>query len=179
MSRAAALVRETAVRWPETAAHLGLYVDRCLDHGPAARAILYPLVTGLLDGGPTPVRTALAPVLAAPGAPASRPLRRELLEFLLTHEHDPAVLDALLHTAGRRDDDEIRDLVHRTGRLLVRTPAGATRFDRGLVDLGRHVPGFAALMARWLADTPEDWAAVVGPSTRRMIENLAGVGVPA
>jgi hypothetical protein len=34
-------------------------------------------------------------------------------------------------------------------------------------------------MARWLADTPEDWAAVVGPSTRRMIENLAGVGVPA
>ncbi|MER7926540.1 trypsin-like peptidase domain-containing protein [Streptomyces sp. NPDC096057] len=177
--RAAALVRETAVRWPETAAYLGLYVDRCLDHGPAARAILFPLVTGLLDGGPAPVRAALAPVLAAPGAPASRPLRRELLEFLLAHEDDPAVLDALLHTAGRRDDDEIRDLVHRTGRLLVRTPAGATRFDRGLVDLGRHVPGFAALMARWLADTPEDWAAVVGPGTRRMIENLAGVGVPA
>ena len=177
--RAAALVRETAVRWPETAAHLGVYVDRCLDHGPAVRAILFPLVTGLLDGGPAAARTALAPVLAAPGTPASRPLRRELLEFLLAHEHDPAVLDALLHTAGRRDDDEIRDLVHRTGRLLVRTPAGATRFDRGLVDLGRHVPGFAALMARWLADTPEDWAAVVGPSTRRMIENLAGVGVPA
>ena len=177
--RAAALVRDTAVRWPETAAHLGVYVDRCLDHGPTARAILFPLVTGLLDGGPASARTALAPVLAAPGTPASRPLRRELLEFLLTHEHDPAVLDALLHTAGRRDDDEIRDLVHRTGRLLVRTPAGATRFDRGLVDLGRHVPGFAALMARWLADTPEDWAAVVGPSTRRMIENLAGVGVPA
>ncbi|WSX18199.1 serine protease [Streptomyces sp. NBC_00988] len=177
--RAAALVRETAVRWPETAAYLGVYVDRCLDHGPAARATLFPLVTGLLDGGPASVRTVLAAVLAAPGTPASRPLRRELLEFLLAHEHDPAVLDALLHTAGRRDDDEIRDLVHRTGRLLVRTPAGATRFDRGLVDLGRHVPGFAALMARWLADTPEDWAAVVGPSTRRMIENLAGVGVPA
>ncbi|WP_405990444.1 trypsin-like peptidase domain-containing protein [Streptomyces sp. NBC_00986] len=179
VSRAAALVRETAVRWPETAAYLGVYVDRCLDHGPAARAILFPLVTGLLDGGPASVRTVLAAVLAAPGTPASRPLRRELLEFLLAHEHDPAVLDALLHTAGRRDDDEIRDLVHRTGRLLVRTPAGATRFDRGLVDLGRHVPGFAALMARWLADTPEDWAAVVGPGTRRMIENLAGVGVPA
>ncbi|MGW0835969.1 trypsin-like peptidase domain-containing protein [Streptomyces prunicolor] len=177
--RAAALVRETAVRWPETAAHLGVYVDRCLDHGPTARAILFPLVTGLLGGGPASARAALAPVLAAPGTPASRPLRRELLEFLLAHEHDPAVLDALLHTAGRRDDDEIRDLVHRTGRLLVRTPAGATRFDRGLVDLGRHVPGFAALMTRWLADAPEDWAAVVGPGTRRMIENLAGVGVPA
>ncbi|MFE2419147.1 trypsin-like peptidase domain-containing protein [Streptomyces hokutonensis] len=177
--RAAALVRETVVRWPETAAHLGVYVDRCLDHGPTARAVLLPLVTGLLDGGPEPVRTALAAVLAAPGAPASRPLRRELLEFLLAHEHDPAVLDALLYAAARRDDDGLRDLVHRTGRLLVRTPAGATRFDRGLVDLGRQVPGFAALMARWLADTPEDWAAVVGPSTRRMIENLAGVGVPA
>ena len=177
--RAAALVRETVVRWPETAAHLGVYVDRCLDHGPTARADLLPLVTGLLDGGPEPVRTVLAAVLAAPGTPASRPLRRELLEFLLAHEHDPAVLDALLHAAARRDDDELRDLVHRTGRLLVRTPAGATRFDRGLVDLGRQVPGFAALMARWLADTPEDWAAVVGPSTRRMIENLAGVGVPA
>ncbi|WP_406453852.1 serine protease [Streptomyces sp. NBC_01622] len=177
--RATALVRETVVRWPETAAHLGVYVDRCLDHGPTARAVLLPLVTGLLDGGPEPVRTALAGVLAASGTPASRPLRRELLEFLLAHEHDPAVLDALLHAAARRDDDELRDLVHRTGRLLVRTPAGATRFDRGLVDLGRHVPGFAALMARWLADTPEDWAAVVGPSARRMIENLAGVGVPA
>lgn len=178
--RAAALVRETAVRWPETAAHLGVYVDRRLDHGPAARAVLLPLVTGLLDGGPAPVRTVLAAVLVTPGTPASRPLRRELLEFLLAHEHDPAVLDALLHTAARRDDDdEIRALVHRTGRLLVRTPAGATRFDRGLVDLGRQVPGFAALMARWLADAPEEWAAVVGPSTRRMIENLAGVGVPA
>ncbi|MEV0736264.1 trypsin-like peptidase domain-containing protein [Streptomyces sp. NPDC050549] len=177
--RAAALVRETVVRWPETAAHLGVYVDRRLDHGPTARTDLLPLVTGLLDGGPEPVRTALAAVLAAPGAPASRPLRSELLEFLLAHEHDPAVLDALLHAAARRDDDELRDLVHRTGRLLVRTPAGATRFDRGLVDLGRQVPGFAALMARWLADTPEDWAAVVGPSTRRMIENLAGVGVLA
>ncbi|MEV6546618.1 trypsin-like peptidase domain-containing protein [Streptomyces sp. NPDC051665] len=177
--RAAALVRETAVRWPETAAYLGVYVDRCLDHGPTVRVLLFPLVTGLLGGGPASVRIALAPVLAAPGTRISRPLRRELLEFLLAHEHDPAVLDALLHTAGRRDDDEIRDLVHRTGRLLVRTPAGATRFDRGLVDLGRHVPGFAVLMARWLADTPEDWAAVVGPSTRRMIENLAGVGVPA
>ncbi|MFF8729824.1 hypothetical protein ACF073_25520 [Streptomyces sp. NPDC015171] len=79
---------------------------------------------------------------------------------------------------GRREE-EIRGLIHRTGTLLVRTPEGATRFDRGLVDLGRHVPGFAARMARWLTEAPEDWAAVVGPSTRRMIENLAGVRVPA
>jgi hypothetical protein len=177
--RVAALLREAVERWPETAAHLGVYVDRRLEHGPVARAVLLPLVTGLLDGGPEAARAALATVLAAPGSPASRPLRRELLDFLLAHEHDPAVLDTLLHAAAQRGDDGIRDLVHRTGLLLVRTPDGATRFDRGLVDLGRQIPGFAALMARWLADTPQDWAAVVGPGTRRMIENLAGVRVPA
>ena len=68
--------------------------------------------------------------------------------------------------------------MHRTGLLLVRTPDGAARFDRALVELGRQVPGFAARMAGWLTDTPQAWAAVVGPSTRRMIENLSGVRVP-
>ncbi|MET7440630.1 hypothetical protein, partial [Streptomyces sp. NPDC005568] len=62
---------------------------------------------------------------------------------------------------------------------LVRTPDGATLFDCGLVDLARGVPGFAALVAGWLTDAPQDWSAVVGPSARRMIENLAGVRVPA
>lgn len=61
----------------------------------------------------------------------------------------------------------------------MRTPEGAARFDRGVVDLGRHVPGFAARMAAWLTEEPQEWAAVVGPGTRRMIENLAGVRVPA
>ncbi|MFF6786199.1 hypothetical protein [Streptomyces sp. NPDC012510] len=73
-------------------------------------------------------------------------------------------------------------LVHRVGMLLVRTPEGATRFDWALVDLARHVPGFAELVAGWFSGTPQEWAAVVGPSTRRMIENLAGVSgvrVPA
>ncbi|MEV0211386.1 trypsin-like peptidase domain-containing protein [Streptomyces sp. NPDC050788] len=176
--RVAALVRDAVERRPETAADVAAYVDRGLDQGPAARAVLFPLVTGLLDGGPEEVRTALAAVLAGPGAPASHPLRRELLDFLLTHEHAPAVLDALLHAAGRHGGDDARDLVHRTGLLLVRTPDGAARFDRGLVELARHVPGFAARTAGWLADTPQAWAAVVGPSTRRMIENLSGVHVP-
>ncbi|UXY30287.1 serine protease [Streptomyces sp. HUAS TT20] len=176
--RIAALVREAVELRPDIAGHVAAYVDRGLDHGPAARAVLLPLVTGLLDAGPERVRAAVAAVLAAPGTPASRPLRRELLEFLLTHEREPDVLDALLHSVAYRGED-VRDLVHRTGLLLVRTPDGATRFDRGLVDLGRHVPGFAALMARWLTDTPDEWAAVVGPSTRRMIGNLAGVPVPA
>ncbi|MFE7861070.1 trypsin-like peptidase domain-containing protein [Streptomyces sp. NPDC057403] len=177
--RVAVLVREAVERRPETAGDVAAYVDRRLDQGPEARAVLLPLVTGLLDGGPEEVRAALAAVLAVPGAAASRPLRRELLDFLLAHEHAPAVLDAVLHATALADGEEVRDLVHRTGLLLVRTPDGAARFDRGLVDLGRHVPGFAARMARWLTDSPQAWSAVVGPSTRRMIENLAGVRVPA
>lgn len=177
--RIAVLVREAVERRPETAADVAAYVDRRLDQGPGARSVLFPLVTGLLDGGPEQVRTALAAVLTAPGTEVSRPLRRELLEFLLGHERAPAVLDALLRAAARHPDDGLRDLVHRTGLLLVRTPDGAARFDRSLVDLGRQVQGFAAQVAGWLTDTPQQWAAVVGPSTRRMIENLAGVRVPA
>ncbi|MGX1477839.1 UNVERIFIED_CONTAM: hypothetical protein RKD50_006647 [Streptomyces canus] len=177
--RVAVLVRETVQRRPETAGDVAAYVDRRLDQGPAARAVLLPLVTGLLDGASERVRAALAAVLVGPGTPASGPLRRELLAFLLDHEREPAVLVALLPAAAACGGDGIRDLVRRTGLLLVRTPLGATRFDRALVDLGRHVPGFAALVAGWLADAPQEWAGVVGPSTRRMIENLAGVRVPA
>ncbi|MFE0387960.1 serine protease [Streptomyces bungoensis] len=186
--RIAALVREAVGLRPDIAGHVAAYADRRLDQGPAARSVLQPLVTGLLDGGPDEVRAALAAILAAPGAPASRPLRRELLDFLLTHEQDPAVLDTVLRTAVRQERDEdpgedreagLRELVHRTGLLLVRTPEGATRFDWALVDLARHVPRFAARVTRWLTEEPERWAAVVGPSARRMIENLAGPRVPA
>ncbi|MCX4577864.1 serine protease [Streptomyces sp. NBC_01571] len=181
--RVAALVREMVELRPEAAAHMAAYVDRRLAHGSAARTALFPLVTGLLIGCPAPVRAALATVLAAPGSRASQELRRELLDLLLAHERDPAVLGTLLRAAAegmdRRGEEPTRELVHRTGRLLVRTPAGATAFDRGLVELARKVPGFAAVVAAWLAGAPEEWAGVVGPSTRRMIENLAGVRVPA
>ncbi|MDQ0764284.1 hypothetical protein QF027_006919 [Streptomyces canus] len=177
--RVAVLVREAVQRRPETAGDVAAYVDRRLDQGPAARAVLLPLVTGLLEGAPERVRAALAAVLVGPGTPASRPLRQELLDFLLDHEREPAVLVALLPAAAARGGDGVRDLVRRTGLLLVRTPLGAISFDRALVDLGRHVPGFAALVAGWLADAPQEWAGVVGPSTRRMIENLAGAPVPA
>ncbi|SEE46547.1 trypsin-like peptidase domain-containing protein [Streptomyces sp. Ag109_O5-10] len=180
--RVTELVLEAAALRPELAGQVAGFVERRLDQGAESRTVLLPLVTELLDEGPEPVRAALATVLGAAGTLASRPLRQELLEFLLDRERDPGVLDALLHAAAaqREDDgDGMRELVRRTGLLLVRTPDGATRFDRGLVDLGRHVPGFAALMARWLTDTPQEWAAVVGPSTRRMLGNLAGVRVPA
>ncbi|MEU4035712.1 trypsin-like peptidase domain-containing protein [Streptomyces collinus] len=180
--RIAALIQETAAPRPDAAGHLAAYVDRRLDAGPAARATLLPLVTGLVDSGSERVRAALAGVLATPGAPASRALREELLDTLLAHERDPDVLDAVLHAAaphGDGRDAELRALVHRTGLLLGRTPDGATRFDWSLVVLARHVPGFAARMARWLSETPQDWAAVVGPSAHRVIDNLAGVRVPA
>ncbi|MEB8341760.1 trypsin-like peptidase domain-containing protein [Streptomyces endophyticus] len=182
--RAAALVRELAEEWPDAAAgHVATFVDRCLEHGDGARAVMYPLVVGLVSERPPVVRSALTWVLAAPGTTASRALRAELLDVLLEEERDPAVLDALLcaaaRDAARRGQARTRDLVHRTGMLLVRTPEGASRFDRLLVELARSVPGFAGLVAGWLAGAPREWTALVGPSSRRMIENLAGVRVPA
>ncbi|MFE7902264.1 trypsin-like peptidase domain-containing protein [Streptomyces sp. NPDC057424] len=176
--RVAALLCRAAQLRPELSGQLAAYADQRLDRGHAARPVLLPLVTGLLEDGPVRLRCALAAVLTPPGIPASRPLRRELRDALLAREHDTDVLDALLQAAARNGGDDLRDLVHRIGLLLVRTPEGATRFDRALVDLGRHVPGFAARAAAWLAEAPEEWAALVGPSSHRMIENLADAGVP-
>ncbi|WP_240497410.1 serine protease [Streptomyces hirsutus] len=182
--RVAALVRAAVERRPDLAGQLAAYADRRLDQEPADRDVLLPLLTGLLDAGPQPLRAALAGALAEPGTPASRPLRRELLDPLLIRDHDPDLLAAVLGAAARRTDDPrhtddpARELVHRTGLLLVRTPDGAARFDHVLAALGRHVPGFAAALAHWLADAPQEWADVVGPGTRRMIETRSGVGVP-
>ncbi|MFZ4239857.1 trypsin-like peptidase domain-containing protein [Streptomyces murinus] len=192
LARAAAtLLREAARPHPETAGRIATAVDRRLDHGPAARPTLFPLVTGLLRDGPEPLRAALATVLAASDnrtsggrtfdSGASGTPRAELLDFLLAREQEPSVLVAVLHAAASETGpaDDVRALVHRTGLLLSRTPEGATRFDRALVDLGRHVPGFATRMTRWLAGAPDEWAAVVGPGTRRTLENLGGARVPA
>ncbi|MFD3381879.1 MULTISPECIES: serine protease [unclassified Streptomyces] len=184
--RVAVLVRDVVERRPEAAAHVAAYVDRRLEHGPAARSVLYPLVTGLLDGGRPQLRAALAKVFAAPGTLMAHPLRREFLDLLLTREDDPVVLDALVRAAAegaagsvsRSGEEHTRALVHSAGLLLVRTPDGATVFDRALLDQSRRVPGFAALVAGWLTDAPEDWSTLVGPSTRRMIENLTGARVP-
>ncbi|MCX3061798.1 serine protease, partial [Streptomyces sp. GXMU-J5] len=181
---AVALVGELAQERPRTAAaHVAVFVGRRLEHGPGDRAVLRPLVVALLHSPSVSVRAALAGVLAEPGTPASRALRTELLDLLFTQERDPAVLDAVLteaaRGAARRGRPRTRDLVHRTGQLLVRTPEGAACFDRRLVDLARAVPGFAALVTRWLAAQPQEWAALVGPGARRMVENLSGQGVPA
>ncbi|MFB8037365.1 trypsin-like peptidase domain-containing protein [Streptomyces sp. NPDC056004] len=178
----AGLVRAYIDSHPDDIVHAASYLDRRLERGPAARALLLPLVTGLLRDRPVPppVRGALAGVLAAPGSPASAPLREQLLEVLLDFEQDahrdPAVLDALLRAAatgsGTRAPARTRALVHRTGTLLVRTPEGAARFDRRLVELARDVPGFLALVTGWLAEAPQEWAALVGPGARRTMEAL-------
>lgn len=196
--RAAALVAEYVVRRPEGAAHAAAFVEERLESGPGARAVLFPLVSGMLQGSDRQLRCALVVVLAAPGTPVSLALRAELLDVLLEYEEypreDPAagrdaardsgfpVLDAVLraaaHGAGARAPQRTRDLVRRAGELLVRTPEGAACFDRRLVALAREVPGFAAQLAGWLAAAPEDWAAVVGPSSRRMVQTLAEAAVP-
>ncbi|MFV0127468.1 trypsin-like peptidase domain-containing protein [Streptomyces sp. HMX112] len=186
--RAAVLVHEYAERHPEGAEYAAAFVDRRLEQGPGARAVLFPLVTGLLRGRPPQVRGALAAVLAAPGSPASRPLRAELLDVLLEYEEhgrygryderDLVVPDALLRAAalgcGWRPRDRTRELVHRAGLLMLRTPEGATRFEQRLVELAREVPGFAALVAGWLAESPRERAPVVGAGTRRAVERLGG-----
>ncbi|MFI6092583.1 trypsin-like peptidase domain-containing protein [Streptomyces sp. NPDC051218] len=178
--RVADLVRDVLELRPDLAGHVAAYLDLRLEQGPAARAVLFPLVTDLLLRRPPSVRAALATAVAAPGSDASRALRTELLEVLLTHEREPEVLDAALcAVAGGGDKERVRELVHRIGALLVRTPEGATCFDRRLVELARSVPGFSARVARWICAAPQDWSALVGPSSRRMIENLAGVSVPA
>ncbi|MFJ7968989.1 serine protease [Streptomyces sp. NPDC096324] len=189
----AALVRETVELCPGVAAYMAADVDRRIDHGSATPGALFPLVSGLLETCGTPLRSALAQVLATPGGrapgdrasgdPAAASLRRELLDLLLAHERDPAVLDTVLRAAAdgldRRGETPTRELVHRVGLLLVRTPAGAGAFDRGLADLARRVPGFATLLARWVTGTPEEWSVLVGPGTRRLIESLAGARAPA
>ncbi|GGV53779.1 serine protease [Streptomyces spectabilis] len=173
--RVAALVREHAEQCPESAGAVAAYVDLLLERGPGVRAVLFPTVTGLLRTGAVEVRRALAPVLAAPGGQASRPLRAELLDLLLAQERDPDVVEAVLRAVAGRGGDAERDrhLVQRAGLLLGRTPEGATRFDRALVDLARHAPGFAARLARWMTDAPQDWAALIGPSARRTVEGVA------
>ncbi|GAA5051924.1 trypsin-like peptidase domain-containing protein [Streptomyces similanensis] len=171
--RVAALISAAVAHRPDTAGQVAAHVDRRLQSGPVARSALFPLVTGLLEGGPTPLRAALGGVLATPGAPDRQGTRRALLDSLLAHESDPAVLDAVLHTAARGAEEDLGDLVRRIGLLLVRTPQGAAVFDRALTELGRHVPGFAARVAGWLTDAPQDWTAVVGPSARRTLLDLA------
>ncbi|MGC0374457.1 serine protease [Streptomyces sp. SAI-229] len=177
--RVAALVRETVERRPELTGQVAAYADERLERSPAARAVLRTLLTGLLDGGPQPLRVALAGILAGPGTPVSRPLRREMLDTLLARESDPDVLEAVVRAAARTTGPEPRVLVHRAGLLLARTEEGATRFDRCLADLSGHVPGFAAAVAGWLADAPREWSALIGPATRRTLGNPAGAVVPA
>ncbi|MGW4704774.1 serine protease, partial [Streptomyces sp. NPDC004285] len=179
--RIAAHVRDHAAHHPEDAPLVAAFVDRRLEDGPAARAILFPLVTGLIRGRPVPLRRALAPVLAAPGTGASRHLRAELLDVLLEHERYEAeagehtVLEALLRAAAagaeRRSAPRTRELTHRTCALCVRTPEGARRLDLALARAVRERPVFAALLAAWTVAAPGDWAPLLGPETLQALRS--------
>ncbi|MFF8838911.1 trypsin-like peptidase domain-containing protein [Streptomyces sp. NPDC015130] len=185
--RVAALVRDYVARLPEGAAHVAGYVDRRFEDGPAARAVLFPLVSGLIRGRPAVVRRALAPVLAAPGTGASRHLRAELLDVLLDHERYEAeagelsVLDALLTAAaegaGLRSEPRTRELVHRAAALYTRTPEGAGRLDRVLAGLAGERPGFAGLLVVWTVAVPGEWAPLLGPETLRVLRS-PGTSMP-
>ncbi|MDC7336630.1 hypothetical protein PQR15_09095 [Streptomyces lydicus] len=165
---------------------MAAFVGHRLERGPAARAALRPLALELLTGYPVPVRCALAAVLAEPGSGDSAPLRRELLEVLLAREawyaetathgaytdpgtgRDTRVLEALLRVAaegaGGRPEERTRELVHRAGTLLARTPEGAACFDRQLAELGRRVPGFARRVQGWVAAEPGSGRRWWGPA---------------
>ncbi|MCA6096651.1 hypothetical protein LE181_31400, partial [Streptomyces sp. SCA3-4] len=174
--RIASLVREHVEHRPEGAQNAAAFVHRRLEDGPPARAVIFPLVVDLVRTCPPHVRRALAPVLAGSGTPLSRPLRQELLEVLMEreeygpYERDVTVLDALLRAvaagAADRSEARTRDLVHRTGLLMARTPEGAACFDRRLTQLAREVPFFGAQVRGWLKSAPAQWAVVVGPSAR-------------
>ncbi|MEU3351372.1 hypothetical protein [Streptomyces sp. NPDC037389] len=174
--RITTLVREHVDHRPEGAANAADFVDRRLECGPTTRSVLFPLVVDLLRTGTPQVRRALAPVLADPGTATSRPLRQELLEVLMEREEygpydrDATVLDTLLRAvaagAAERTEARTRDLVHRTGLLMARTPEGAACFDRRLTQLAREIPVFGGQVRGWLKSAPAQWAVVVGPSAR-------------
>ncbi|MEU5218297.1 trypsin-like peptidase domain-containing protein [Streptomyces sp. NPDC020807] len=185
--RIAALVRDYVARLPDGAGHVARYVDRRFEDGPTARAVLFPLVSGLIRGRPAAVRRALAPVLAAPGTGASRHLRAELLDVLLEHERYEAetgefgVLDALLTAAaegaGLRSEPRTREIVRRVGMLYGRSHEGGGAFDRALGGLAHELPGFAGRLRGWVRDAPGEWAPLLGPETLRALR-FPGTSMP-
>ncbi|MFG3253595.1 trypsin-like peptidase domain-containing protein [Streptomyces sp. NPDC048172] len=173
--RAALLVRAYAECRPDEArGPVAGFVRRRLGHGPSARGVLRPLVAELLASRTTAFRASLARVLGA----GEGVLRDELLEMLLAGERDLRVLDAALSAVARLEGGRGRErlageTVRRVGLAMARTPEGAAGFDRALVELAREVPGFAAALRGWVAGAPGEWAALIGPSARRMCETLA------
>ncbi|WUH90599.1 serine protease [Streptomyces sp. NBC_00433] len=170
--RTAALVQDHLRHRPAGAAGVARFLDLRLEQGPAARAVVLPLTAALLRDHPPEVRGTLVAVLAAPGRHPSRPLRQELLDAALETERDPDVLDALLTAAAdgaaRRPPPLTHDLVRRLALLLGRTPEGAARFDRRIVELAAATPDFSRLLLAWLTDTAT-WDALLGPSARRRL----------
>ncbi|UNS99321.1 serine protease [Streptomyces tubbatahanensis] len=144
--RAAMLVRQHAAVSPGLASEdVAAYVAIRLGHGPAARAVLRPLVGELLrDQGPA-FRTRLARTLGA----ARGRLRDELFDLLVTGESETSVLQAALEAvmrdspvpAPRQGDENPEDqLVRRIGLRMGTTAQGAAAFDRTCARLAPERP---------------------------------------
>ncbi|MFF2653656.1 serine protease [Streptomyces sp. NPDC058045] len=176
-------------------------VTRLLAEGPVPlRAALAVVLAGPgPDGTRQPVRAELLEQLLAQEEARTRdsgdaerdPRDPEVLAAVLRSAVDPAAVTAAvtaaepMDTAGLRDPvqtahpaDRMRGLVRRTGLLLVAGAQGAACFDRCLVERARAVPGFAVLLGRWLAERPQEWDTLVGPSARRLIGDLAREPAP-
>ncbi|MER7400756.1 hypothetical protein ABT381_35165, partial [Streptomyces sp. NPDC000151] len=152
-------------------------------HAAPVRCALVPVLAGPGSTASRPLRQELLDVLLERERNGRRPVRAPdaaLPDATVPRATAPdatvpdaTVLDALLcaaaQGAARRPEARTRDLVHRTGLLHVRTLEGAARFDRRLVELGRLLPDFAAMVGTWLAAAPAEWAAIVGPSARAML----------
>ncbi|MGY1438353.1 serine protease [Streptomyces reniochalinae] len=145
--RAATLVRQHAAVSPWPACEdVAAYVAIRLRHGPAARAVLRPLVGELLRDQGTAFRTRLARTL---GAGRGR-LRDELLDLLVAGESETSVLEAALEAvmrgttvpAPRQGGENPEDqLVRRIGLRMGTTARGAAAFDRTLARLAPERSG--------------------------------------
>ena len=174
--------RTTSNATPARPPHAAAFVDRRLEYGPAARAVLFPMVTSLLRGaGPRPVRRALAPVLAAPGttrlAPAARRAARRAPRRSSAANRATRPSSTRCWRPPRADRGSGPRRAPATsstapGSCSPVRPRARPAFDRRLVELCQQVPGFAAQVAGWLLRRRRSGPRVVGPGARRAVETL-------
>ncbi|WSA92043.1 serine protease [Streptomyces sp. NBC_01795] len=148
-SRAAVLVREHAALGPgRTKEAVAGYVGRRLGHGPAARAVLRPLVTDLLRDHEAPLRASLARVLGA----GEGPLRDELLDLLLAAEHELPVLETALDAVvrgGRQRRAGKSEASGGDGRFAASGGGGRSAASGGEGNTGAPGAGAAAEVGCW------------------------------
>ena len=155
--RVAALVHEAVERRPETAVDVAAYVDRRLDQGPAGPGRAPPpghRPSGRRSGrgaGRARGRTRRS---RHPRLPPAAPRTPRPPAGPRTGPRRPGGPAARGRPVRRRATYASSSTAPVSSSSAPRTarPGSTAR----LVDLGRQVPGFAARMAGWLTDTPQD-----------------------